>query len=319
MAQSSGPISQGTDAERQFSDVVWRDLFGDEPGVYGDTNGTAYNLTLPTGSNTATVGSTSLVSTARVSGFAHRIPQSQPEPIDIPDAVSVARTDIIGLRYDPTYTGAPGPVRLVRIAGTSSAIPAYNDDTTGIEDLPLWAVTRAPGQSLSQATKVKMAPRIGPSMLLETAAALPTNSPLGSRLRRGTAEYIRQLDGSNNAVWTQTNTVAADPTPVEPALGSGFEDWGFGYRNLCYWREGRTVSVAGTVRLLASMAPQTTRLIATLPTGFRPSATVSSDGITTYARSEVLSNGQVRFNNDTYGVTLQAGTLVSVNIDFPAA
>ena len=208
MAQSSGPISQGTSAERQFTDVLWRDLLGDEPGVLGDTNGTAYAFTPATDSNFASIGSSSIRSTARVAGFVHSIPTGQPESIEIPVASGSARTDVISLRYDPSYTGLPGPVRLYRIAGTSAAIPTYDDvPPGGVEDLPLYAVTRQPGQALNQATVVRMFPRIAPSLFLGDAnSPLPTNSPLGTRLRRGGQHFLRMLDGSNTPIWAPDGT-----------------------------------------------------------------------------------------------------------------
>lgn len=199
MAQASGPISQGTTAERQFTDVLWRDLFGDESGVVGDTDGTAYKLTLPTDSNNAQVGSSTIRSNARVAGFAHAIPAGSPETVDIPTATST-RTDLIVLRYDPAYTGAPGPVRLVRIPGTSASVPAYDDAPPGVEDLPLWTVTRAPGQSLSQATVKRVFTRIAPVLTVETGVTLPTSSPLGTILQQGAETYRRELAGTPTPV-----------------------------------------------------------------------------------------------------------------------
>jgi hypothetical protein len=204
VAQSSGPIATGTTAERQFSDVLWRDLFGQEPGVLADMNGSSYALTLPGSGDIVSVGSTTQASLAQVAGFLHRIPQSSPDTITIPAASGSARTDIIALRYDPSYTGAPGPVRLYRIAGSGSSIPAYDSSPGGIEELPLWSITRSPGQALSLATTQRMYPRIAPALDLPTGAPLPTNSPLGTTVRQGSAFYRRALDNTNNPVWVST-------------------------------------------------------------------------------------------------------------------
>lgn len=315
MAQSSGPISQGTPSERQMTDVLWRDLFGDEAGVFGDSDGSAYAISLPADTNLASIGSASIDSIARVAGFAHKIPANQPETIDIPVASGTARTDIIGLRYDPSYTGQPGPVRLVRIAGTSSAVPTYDSTRPGVEDLPLWSVTRQPGQSLSQATVVRMFPRIVPSIWIDGNAPLPLSVPIGTTLRRGpNEEYTRLLDAGGVPIWQLTTPQST--APVDFAILAGFENWGFGWRNLCYWREERTIHIAGAVRLLSDL-PKGTRQIATLPSGFRPLGTVDSDSITTYAYARVLSNGQVQFVNDTFNATITAGTKVSINMSFP--
>lgn len=199
MAQSSGPIAQGTTSERQFTDVMWRDRFGDEPGVLGDMDGSAYALALPVGSDIVSVGSETQVSVATVAGFVHRIPMGSPEPITVPAASGSTRTDIIGLRYDPTYTGLPGPVRLYRTAGTSADIPTYDSSPPGVEDLPLWAITRAVGQNLFQATVQRLFPRIAPSMEMPVGVDLPVNSPLGTTVCQGEFIFQRRIVGTEPA------------------------------------------------------------------------------------------------------------------------
>lgn len=221
MAQSSGPIAVGTVAERQFSDVIWRNRFGDEPGVLGDMNGSSYALTLPAGSDVASVGSTTQASLATVAGFSHSIPAAAPETITIPPAVGSARNDIISLRYDPAYTGAPGPVRLFRIAGAGTALPTYDASPPGIEDLPLWSVTRSPGQSLSLAIVKRMFPRIALSLEVGINSPLPLSSPLGTIARQGTSTFRRALDASSNPVWLSVSAEykAGETTIVTNATG----------------------------------------------------------------------------------------------------
>jgi hypothetical protein len=213
VAQSSGPVSQGTTGERQFSDALWRARFGDEPGVLNDMNGTSYALTAPSSGTNFSIGSGNQQSMATVAGFVHTIPAGSPESISIPDASGGTRTDIIGLRYDPSWGGALGPVRLVRIAGTTATVPAYDADTTGIEELPLWSVTRAVGQAASAATINRMFPRLAPMLDLPTGAPLPLNSPLGTRVFQGANSWRRALDNSNNPVWvslTSTSTALTE-------------------------------------------------------------------------------------------------------------
>jgi hypothetical protein len=224
MPQSSGPIAQGTTAERQFTDVLWRDLFGDEPGVVGDLDGTAYKVTLPTDSDVAQVGSATQRSVARLAAFAHVIPQGETEPITVPAAVGSARTDIIALRYDPAFTGLPGPVRLALISGTSSGIPAYDASPAGVEDLPLWAVTRTPGQALSQATVQRLFPRLAPALDMPTGAPLPLSSPLGTILWQGGTRYRREMV-SGSPAWVReggnadtSGVLAGVAPPVGTAL-----------------------------------------------------------------------------------------------------
>jgi hypothetical protein len=201
VAQTSGPISQGTTAERQFTDVLWRDRFGDEPGVLGDMNGTAYALALPSSSDVVSVGSATQTSLATVAGFVHKIPAASPETITIPAASGSSRMDIIALRYDPAYTGAPGPVRLVRIAGSGASLPSYDSSPPGIEELPLWSILRAPGQNLSQATVKRLFPRVAPSLEVAVGSPLPSSSPLGTIVRQGATTFRRALDASQVPSW----------------------------------------------------------------------------------------------------------------------
>lgn len=295
MVQSSGPISQGSNAERQMTDVLWRDLFGDEPGVVGDSVGTAYywNVTAESG-NIVQIGSLHVDSLARVAGFAHRIPMGQLESIEIPDASGVDRTDVIALRYDPTYTGAPGPVRLIRIAGTSSAVPAYDATPPGVEDLPLWAVTRKPGQALNLATVVRMFPRRVPMLVTDANAPLPLDSPQGTHLRRGTQKYIRTIDSSFNPVW-QLDSIATNPVAL--SLLSGVNNAAASLKPVSYWREEKTAFAVGSVDLSAPMAGLATKAVGDLPVGFRPIGGTITASTSFDSRFEVLTSGRINLIN----------------------
>ncbi|MCR1984500.1 hypothetical protein NSA53_19890 [Cellulosimicrobium cellulans] len=201
MPQQSGPITG-----INFTDGLWRDLFGDEPAIVGDVNGTAYQITTPTSTDQVLIGSPSQDSIARVGGFAHKIPAGQTEPLTVPPSTdsSVGRTDLIVCRYDPTWGAQePGPVRLHRIPGVegSNARPAYDGGPPGIEDLAHYAITRKKGQALNQAAVVDLRSRTGPSLLLTKDADLPANVPLGTRVRRGRAEHMRMLDASGTPYW----------------------------------------------------------------------------------------------------------------------
>lgn len=204
MAQTSAPL-----VGANMSDQDWRDLFGEEAGVVGDIDGSAYALTVPTDSDQILVGSTSQRSMARVGGFVHRIPANEPVSVTIPAASGSTRTDIIALRYDPTYTGSPGPVRLVVISGTSSGLPSYDDAAPGIEDLALWAITRSPGQALSSATRRQLYTRHAPVLNLTTTANLPTSAPLGTVARQGANTYHRIIGTSLVPTWVQYQFVQA--------------------------------------------------------------------------------------------------------------
>lgn len=207
MAQASWPI-----VGQNFSDVDWRDLFGTESGVIGDRDGSSYRITLPTDSDIAQVGSTTQASTAQVAGFGHRILAGQTEPITIPAASGSARTDIVALRYDPAFTGLPGPVRVVLIAGTSSGLPSYDDAPPGIEDLPLWSVTRNPGEALSQATIKRLYTRLTPTLGVAEGAPLPLSSPLDTLANQGAATYRRQLGSSQTPEWQRVGPISGGRT-----------------------------------------------------------------------------------------------------------
>lgn len=209
MAQFSGPTSIGTDSDRQLSDVLWRSRFGDEAGVLADYDGTAYALTV-TGADTCTIGSATQDSHATVAGFAHRIPSGGPEAVTVPAAVGATRTDRIVLRYDPTWGGALGPVRLTRIEGTSSSAPAYDAGPGGIEEMPLYSITRAVGQTLAQATIKKEYPRIAPVLELPVGAERPTSSPIGTLLFQGPTQYRRTLNSNNTVSWNTAIQPGAD-------------------------------------------------------------------------------------------------------------
>lgn len=310
MAQSSGPISQGTTAERQFTDVLWRARFGDEAGVIADIDGTAYALALPGSGDVVSVGSSTQASQATVAGFVHTIPSGTPEPITIPVASGSSRTDIIGLRYDPSYTGLPGPVRLFRTAGTTSSIPAYDASAPGVEDLPLWAITRAPGQALNLATVVRMFPRIAPLLEVATTSPLPTSSPLGTVVRQGVNLYRRQLNPTTPA-WVQEliapRIITRDHTPINPGVPSGnSRESGVADGPVI---AGFTLPTAATLFVTAQfrLGESNAGVGAALPS-IKVNGSTISDGAARYTDSTVMLHGVVSLaaGSHTWSVRVQA-------------
>lgn len=210
MPQSAAPI-----VGVNLSDQDWRDLFGDEPGIIGDLDGTAYKLTTSPDTDVVQVGSTTQRSMARVAGFVHRIPAGETEPLTIPAAVGSARTDVIALRYDPSYSGAPGPVRLVVISGSASGPPTLDQSAPGIEEMPLWAVTRAVGQSLASATFRQLFSRYAPVLDMPVEADLPTSAPLGTIVTKGSVTYRRGLSGTT-PTWLQFQFIQSTAPATAP-------------------------------------------------------------------------------------------------------
>lgn len=206
MAQESGPL-----VGANFTDTQWRAIFGGEPGIVGDVDGTAFNLTLGAGTDDALLGSTTQDSVAVVGGFMHRIAEDSTQAVTIPPSTDVkGRTDIIAVRLDQgTYTTAPGPCRLVRIEGVegSTARPSMDEAPPGVEDFPLWAVTRkgngTTAEGLNQAAKVDLRRRTGPNLLVPAGEALPPDVPLGTRAQRDRSEFVRGLNSSGSAEWRE--------------------------------------------------------------------------------------------------------------------
>lgn len=192
MTQESGPL-----AGQNFTDTTWRALFGGEPAIVGDAIGDAYTLTQPPSTDDVTLGSALRDSTSVVGGFVHRIPAGSAQALTIPASsnASFGRTDLIVVRYDPSYTTVPGPCRLYRIPGVegSSARPAYNASPPGLEDMPLYAITRKQGEALNQASVVDLRVRTGPSLVVPAGASVPASVPLGTRLYRDGTVYQRAL------------------------------------------------------------------------------------------------------------------------------
>lgn len=193
-------------ANQKFTVADWRALFGAEPGIVGDVDGSAYKLTLPTGTDDAVLGSTTQDSTSVVGGALHQIAAGQTQTVTIPASTNAAagRTDLIVVRYDAaTYTTDPGPCRLYRVAGVegSTALPTLDEAPPGVEDMPLWAVTRKQGQSLNQAASRWLGRRTGPNLLVPSGESLPADVPLGTRAERGGIEYVRDLNSSGTPAW----------------------------------------------------------------------------------------------------------------------
>jgi len=233
-----------------LSDVDWRDFGLGEAGVVADFNGSSYQLSLPTDSDVARIGSPTQRSVAHVANFKHVIPMGETEPLTIPAASASDRTDLIVLRYDPNYSGQPGPVRLARIPGSPTGV-TWDDAPPGIEELPLWAITRKPGQALSQATVNRIYQRLAPNIEITDNMSLPGSSPLGSIIRQGKRTYERVLDRNGIPVWSQTNAMMA---PRRYAWGGVPYSWllNNGSWNKAPGSEGRFEAIEGHLYQITS-------------------------------------------------------------------
>lgn len=199
-AQQSGPLPG---PGNKFTQGRWAQIFGGSPaGIVGDTDGSAFGITLPPSSDIAEIGSPTIQSICIVGGFPLIIPAGLTQSVEVPPATNptIGRTDIIAARFDTaTYTTNPGPVRLLRFAGTegSTALPGYDATMPSPMTWPLWAVTRKQGQSLNQAVVRDLRMRSGWNYAVAPGGILPLNAPLGSRATRDGFIYRRDMDGSS--------------------------------------------------------------------------------------------------------------------------
>jgi hypothetical protein len=191
--QVSGPLPL-----QKFTRDLWVSHFGRRQGIEGDTDGSAFGITLPAGGDVAEIGSPTLKSLAKVHGFPIEIAQGATQSVPIPPSVtggSNGRTDLVVARYSTGFTPAPGPVRLHRIQGTegSLAVPNYNSRT----DLRLWSVRRRQGEGLNQAIVADLRSWVADPILVAPGAPLPASAPLGTRATREGSTWRRDIDGTS--------------------------------------------------------------------------------------------------------------------------
>jgi hypothetical protein len=186
-----------------FTDRGWRAAFAGQTGVVCDSDGSAFNLTLPAEGATAELGSATQPSRLVVDGYGLEVPQGATQSLDIPASSgggTNGRTDLVVARLDlDTFTGDPGPVRLYRIEGTegSTTRPSATYDPNGVRDLPLYAVRRREGESLNQAIVTDLRARIGRNHLIPAGQGLPAYASLGDTATRGGEVYRWDFAGSS--------------------------------------------------------------------------------------------------------------------------
>lgn len=200
--QLSGPLPP-----EQFTQTLYSRHHGTEVGIRADTDGSAFGITLPPAGDVAEFGSATVDSICKVGGYPLIIPAGTTQSVTIDAPLSggtTGRTDLIVARFAPaTYTTAPGPVRLARIAGTpgSLTVPSYNPVT----ELPMWSVRRRQGEALNQAIAVDLRWWTGRApIIVASGAPLPLTAPLGARATRDGITYRRDFVGSA-LDWVQEN------------------------------------------------------------------------------------------------------------------
>lgn len=228
-AQESGPLP-GTGPSAKFTQGLWITHFGQNAGIVGDTDGTAFSLTKPPATDFVEIGSATIDSVCKVGGFPLRIPAGETQSLEIPPSLTggtVGRTDLIVARLNTgTFTTSPGPVRLVRIAGTegSADLPSHNTTLPSPVDLVLYQITRKQGQGLNQAIVVDRRPRTGWHYLVPAGAPLPQTAPLGSTATRDGVRWRRDFVGE--AVdWVVESVPVRRLTGSSFTFGAAFPGW----------------------------------------------------------------------------------------------
>lgn len=218
MTESSGPK-----VGINFSDAMFSQIMARLDGIVGDTNGSAYALTLSTTDNTASLGPGNSVS----GGFGHSASGATQIPGGIPAVVgsNTTRTDIIAIQYDPSDSTDPFPCQIQRVAGVEggsapslAAASAGGATPAGGALLPLWQVTRASSQALSQATVVDLRRWTGPTWVIPAGAPLPVTATLGTVVRKANLTWIRTLQ-NGAAAWVPSGPV--DHRGTVPTRGMG--------------------------------------------------------------------------------------------------
>lgn len=215
--------------DEDFTDRGWRAAFAGRTGVLDDRDGTAFNLTLPSGSSTAQLGSTTQPSRLVVDGYGLEIPQGTTQDFDIPASSgggTNGRTDLIVARLNlSAFTTAPGPVRLFRVAGTEGSLtpPTATYDQDGIRDELLYAVRRRQGEGLNQAIVTDMRRRLAHNYDVPANAALPPSAPLGSVARRGSVNW-RMVRVGSALDWVEEYRYGDVLTGADVAIQTG-EGW----------------------------------------------------------------------------------------------
>jgi hypothetical protein len=189
--QESGPI-----VGQNFTDDQYLATAVAGVGIANDYTGNAFALTLPGGSDIATVGQ----GWAQVGAYGYTVPSGQAQDITIQPSTNAAvgRTDVITARYQKSWNDSdPGPVRIHRVEGVEGSGVRPTPDLglnvgENTVELPLYAVTRLQGQTLDQAAVQDLRIWRGQNLRVHPQAPFYA-APLGSRLIRGGIEYWRDL------------------------------------------------------------------------------------------------------------------------------
>ena len=248
----SGPEFSYPVVDQAVSSSMWKWITrGLGAGILGE-GGQPYWYRNPSNANNTAEIAVSTISGeahAMIGGFYHHL--SQAVTVALPMPASGTVTYHVALTYDPRRESDPeGPIKLETHTGS---LPT----TFGREHIPLWSITRAANQLLTDATVRQYRPFVSPTTTYNYRSHLPDPGMMLS----GTIARTRLDDGLFMSL--QGNEVGADgesavarwvnvgsPEWRENVLNQGYEWQGFG-RPPGTKLVGNSVAVRGTVRRTA--------------------------------------------------------------------
>ena len=310
----SGPEFSYPVVDQAVSSSMWKWITrGMGSGILGE-GGQPYWYRNPSNANNTAQIAVSTISGeahAMIGGYYHHL--SQAVTVQLPMPASGTVTYHVALTYDPRRESDPaGPIKLETHTGS---LPT----TFGREHIPLWSITRAANQLLTDATVQQYRPFVSPTTTYNYRSHLPDPGMMMS----GTMARTR-LDGglfmslqgnevgsdgeSSTARWVNVGA----PEWRENTLNQGYEYQGFG-RVPATQKVGNTVKVRGVLRRVsgAFQAGQNYRVM-NLPSGREP---IAGSRYFTVATANQDRSARVTINPDR-GVNVQVtGAVAWVSLD----
>lgn len=331
--QDSGPSNLKPYSPDQFLAAAVNHV-----GIANDYNGSAFALTLPSGSDVATVGQ----GWAQVGAHGYTVPSGQAQDITIPPSTNAAlgRTDLITLRYQASWDGVdPGPVRIHRVAGVEGSgdtpIPDLGLSVGENQvELPLYAITRIQGDTLDEAAVLDLRIWKGSNFLVASGSPL-YSAPLATRAVRSGTIYRRDLVGGSPS-WVvesapvQTLTgLSATAGPSDASIGSTQTGWqrqstcrmerdlGWRWLHLVSYKGGSNIRSDSTTGGVNDQHLAKLHSIDRPPHNIAASVTVhSTEGFSYWAGAHITPAGNVYLNSWAPNVTLgPSGPSDTVRID----
>ena len=245
----SGPEFSYPVVDQAVSSSMWKWITrGMGAGILGEGGQPYWYRNVSNANNTAEIAVSTISGEAHamIGGYYHHLSQSVTVQLPMPASGTV--TYHVALTYDPRRESDPaGPIKLET---HTESLPT----TFGREHVPLWSITRAANQLLTDATVQQYRPFVTPSTTYNRREHLPDASMMLS----GTTARTRLDGGMFMAL--QGNEVGADGESAvarwvnlqdpawTPQVNSTYEGAGVGFAP-AYGKVGREGMLRGSVRL----------------------------------------------------------------------